>query len=332
MEELKSPVHKIEILSKQEEILSAYSKYHRNKTPKDFYSAYYHGGLNKFITDPKWMNIHFQDKMVHQGLGIFDTVSFREGHIYNLGSHLDRFFRSMKTAKFTPPKSREEIKEIIFELVGIGGPEDQFIRYWCSRGGMGDMGSTTNIYIPTVFYALGVRWIPSNSCQKGFTSPIPMKSKLLSEMKTTNYLINCLAAQEAEEQGGLPIQLRENGDVAESDKCALGFILDDGSFFTPTYSGILESTTLNRLFILMQPLIHRGEIKGIRRGDMSATQLKLRSREVMQFVGDTVIGLRTWDDIVISQGLGPITRKFQELLKQDYTCLEVAIPVPRAKL
>ena len=324
---------KIGILKTEEEIIEAYSKL-GDRVPKDLYTALYHGGLNKFVTDPKWMIIHFLDKMVHRALAVFDTVTYKHGNLYQLEAHLDRFFRSMELVKFKAPKTRAQMREILFQLAAQGKEsEDVHIRYWCSRGGM-DMNTTTDPATPTIFYAIGLKKSPAHPTgfAKAFTSTIPAKSKFLAEAKTTNYMINCLAAEEAKSKGGLPLLIKPNGHVAEADIAGYAFVLDDGSFFTPSYSGVLESTTMNRMMHLMGPMIKTGEIKGIKRGSMMGSELKMRAREMIWIGVDVIVGIGAWDGILITKDKGSLTLKLQSMLKEDFKCLDVAVPVPRPKL
>lgn len=83
------------------------------------------------------------------------------------------------------------------------------------------------------------------------TVSIPLKPPILATIKTTNYLVNALAAMEAAANGGtLGLQLDSDGNVAECSIGSVGFLGPDGILRTPPMDKILRSTTLIRAFEL----------------------------------------------------------------------------------
>ena len=68
------------VLRGDEEILNAYKAYGAGTSSN--FLAFYHGGLNAIIMDPKLMLIHFFDRQVHRGYAVFDTCNMFNRKIY----------------------------------------------------------------------------------------------------------------------------------------------------------------------------------------------------------------------------------------------------------
>ena len=51
------------------------------------------------------------------GINVFDILSARQGHIFKLAAHVDRFYRSLHAVRITIPFTREEFGQLIVETV-----------------------------------------------------------------------------------------------------------------------------------------------------------------------------------------------------------------------
>lgn len=323
----------IGVLKKEGEILAALKKYGEG-IPSNFV-AFYHGGINSIITDPKLMCIHFFDRQVHRGYAVFDTCNMINRRLYLFDQHMDRFDNSMRLARLKRPKTAEEIMNIFFKIAAITGEKTLNFRYWCSRGAK-DLDITTKNEEPTIFYCVAMKGRPvavAKELMNAYTVNTEVKGPLLAKAKTTNYLLNCLAADEAAKKGGLAIMKTEDGYVTEGSVQAVAFVLKDKTFYAPPYIRALRSITQDRVLELVEThLVGNGWISKISREKMTVEDLKEQVEEMMLLGGERIIPIASWDDQVISKKKGPVTGKIMKLLQDDYSNSDVTINVPCTKL
>ena len=70
----------------------------------------------------------------------YDVAHVWQGRFFRIDDYLDRFQRSMKSLRMSVPYSREQIREVMFELVRRSGLRDAYVEIICT-GGMPAPGS-----------------------------------------------------------------------------------------------------------------------------------------------------------------------------------------------
>jgi branched-subunit amino acid aminotransferase/4-amino-4-deoxychorismate lyase len=328
-EEIKSG--RIKILESEEEIITELKS--RSTDISSNIVSFYNGALKAIITNRAFMQLHLMDKLIQYSYGVFDTCHMEDNQLYNLENHLDRFFNSMEIAKIQAPLTRSKTKEILLTLASTAKHSPLHLRFWASRGGFtGDITTPTDC--PSILYALAIKlslpiFPPTAIC---VTSPLPPKPHYLAQMKTTNYLLNCLAGDYAKQSGAFPVILDQDGCVTEAHIFGLGFVLEGGVYYTPAYTaGVLRSTTNDRVICAIKQAMQKegAVIKEIRREPfLKAHFLKHNALEMMLLGADTVIRVTKWDDVDFStRGLG-ITQIIQQMFLQDHQNQEVLTQVP----
>lgn len=96
--------------------------------------AFYNGTINAIVTDKAFMNIWIDDKLIHKGFGVFDSLNIINYSAYLLDKHLARFEQSAKYVGLALPHSLKEIERILLSLAAYTKKPNVAIRYWCSRG------------------------------------------------------------------------------------------------------------------------------------------------------------------------------------------------------
>jgi len=96
--------------------------------------AFYNGAINSIITNKAFMNLWVDDKLIHKGFGIFDTLNIVNFSAYLLNKHLARFESSAKNLGLTLPFSLKDIEHIILSLAACTRLPNLAVRYWCSLG------------------------------------------------------------------------------------------------------------------------------------------------------------------------------------------------------
>ena len=90
----------------------------------------------------------------------YDVAHVWQGRFFRLDDYLDRFQRSMESLRMSVPYSREQIREVMFELVRRSGLRDAYVEIICTRGmpapGSRDPRSCSNRFMA---FAIPFVWI-----------------------------------------------------------------------------------------------------------------------------------------------------------------------------
>lgn len=322
----------IKVLDDESSIVSEYRKL-GSTIPSNFL-AFYHGGINAIIMQRDLMLIHFFDRQVHRGYAVFDTCNMFNQRLYLFDEHMSRFFNSMKLANLKPPHTPSEIKMILSQIAVVLGRKSLNFRYWCSRGSK-NLDITTGNDEPCVLYVIAMSGNPvvvGKGMQNAFTVSTEVKGPILAEMKSTNYLLNSLAADEAVKKNCIGIMITEEGYVTESPVQAVAYVLKDGTYYAPPYYRALRSISQDRVIKLIQKYLLGKTVKRISRERMTVNELKEKAVEMILLGGERIIPIRCWDDVIISDTIGPVTKEIINLLEKDYTNPEVAHKIITTKL
>ncbi|KAJ1478138.1 aminotransferase [Baffinella frigidus] len=233
--------HPPKVLQLSDASLAAYQR-SRLRPNSSSFLAFYSSHLDGITRDPVLMTVPMDDHMCHRGHAVFDTCNVVDGHAYGLGFHLDRLIKSAGLARIPLQEwDKARLRETVLHTIAAAGrPNDVFVRFWLSVGA-GDFSISPKATYGTAFFVMIQQAPPqlSTSTASGkakmkldgvreFCVDVPLKPALLANLKSTNYLLNALAAMQSEEKGGyLGIQLDAAGRVAEG---AIGnvAIIDQG--------------------------------------------------------------------------------------------------------
>lgn len=207
-------------------------------------------------------------------------------------------------AKIQPPFDRETIRQILIRTVSVSQCRKGSLRYWLSAG-PGDFQLSPSACPESALYAIVIQ-DQSPFDPRGvqvITSPVPIKPPQFATMKSVNYLPNVLSKMEAEEGGAYAaIWLDDEGFVAEGPNMNVGFITKERELLLPCFDKILSGCTAKRVLSLAEELVKKGEIQGIRVGDVTVEEGK--SAEEMMLIGSGVLvrPVIQWDNQVIGDG------------------------------
>jgi len=319
----------------------------KQRNPEPLMYAMYSSIVDGIVTDPDQMSVPIDDHAFCRGHAVFDTCSLSNGVVYRLDTHLTRLFKSARAARIPLPfegdeqQNRERMAEAICATCVASGRRTANVRYWLSVG-YGNLGFTPK-GCTTTFYCLvfgPASPMPHPGAEVTVRS-VPMKPPLLAELKSNNYMLNCLTGMAAQEAGGFfGILVKPDGNIAEGCIVNTMFVTRDCVLRTPSFEGILAGTTARRAMELAEQVLVRktGLLKAVRQGDVPYEEAKA-CVEVMMVGADTqVYPVRLWDGQKVGDGeVGPVARELQRLLLEDQESgaeehIRLSYPAPASRL
>lgn len=209
------------------------------------------------------------------GDGIFETIRAYDGKIFKLGDHLDRLFRSADGIQLSILHTREEFRDILYQILEKNELKDALIRITITRG-EGEVGSilppsvepTVTILprpfagYPPAFYEKGVKILTVKNQH-------PLLSGLCPGVKSTSFQKNILVKMQAQQKGVDDAVLLDGRGYATEGTTSNLFIVKEGRLITPSLEvGILEGITRKTVMELAS-----GQGIAVREGLLSREEL-----------------------------------------------------------
>ena len=195
--------------------------------------GYYNGKYDEIEN----MVIPMNDRAHYFGDGVYDATYSRNHIIWNLQEHLDRLYNSARLLQIDPPCTKEEMAELLKEMVKKVDNGNQFV-YWQITRGTADRN---HAFPKGVKSNLWIMLRPRNVADT--YQPIKVVTTedtrfLHCNIKTLNLIPSVMAAQKAEEAGVDECIFHRNGRVTE---CAHSnvHIIRDGKLVTAPLDNLI---------------------------------------------------------------------------------------------
>lgn len=288
--------------------------------------AFYEHRIGGICTDPQLLLLPLDDHLAHRGDGVFETIKYSEGRLYQLDPHLERMQRSAAGIYLNAPCSWEEIREIVLAVAAEGKERTGQMRIILGRG-PGGFGidpaesPVSSLYVVAYrFHAKPESWFQAGL--KGFRTSIPAKQPYMAKVKNTNYVPNMLMMREAREKDmDTPFCFDDEGYLAESAIANLCIVDAAGTLSVPEFTHSLPGTTLLRALELL-----KGEVPiSLRR---IAEEEIYTAKEVLMFgTGPDCVAITSYNGKPINGAVpGPVGEKARKLIYNDI--LATGTPIP----
>ncbi len=287
--------------------------------------AFYEHRVGAICRDPKLMLIPLDDHLVHRGDGVFETLKYIDGKLYQLDPHIERMQRSSAAIFLEPPCPWEKLRELVLEVARAGEAQQGLVRILLGRG-PGGFGIDPNECPEPSLYLVAYALHPKgeDAYERGVTSyrsSIPAKQSYMATIKSIDYLPNMLMKREAQEKGfDFGLCFDDNGFLAEGSTENCCIVDQAGVIHVPTFTNSLAGTTLLRGIELL-----KGEVETC---FCSFSEEEILAAKEFMVVGTTIDALPvvSFNKQPIGDGKpGPVCRRMRELLRADL--LENGTPI-----
>lgn len=203
--------------------------------------AYYNGRFGGY----EEIFVPLSDRALFFGDGVYDAAIGRHGKIFLLDEHNERLFSNAKRLGIVPPVTKDELNEILQELIIRSGLSEYFIYVQFSRSKPrrthSALGAEANLLITVTDWTL-----PSPERRLKLISFEDLRYEYC-DVKTVNLLPAVLASTRAEELCADEAVFHRGDTVTECAHSNIS-ILKDGALIThPESSHILPGITRRHL-------------------------------------------------------------------------------------
>ena len=193
------------------------------------YVGYYNGKLGPLGE----MTVPMGDRALYFGDGCYEAAVYRNGVIFALAEHLDRFFNSLRLLEIPFAMDRDSLTRELLRCIAAAD-DDQGVVYWQSSRGVCPFRSheypDPKLVKPTLLIMVKPYEPPARDFRERLITA-PDSRFLHCNIKTLNLIPSVMASQRAAERGCTEAVLHRDGVVTE---CAHSnvHILKDGVFRT----------------------------------------------------------------------------------------------------
>jgi len=230
------------------------------------------------------------DLGVQRGYGIFDFLRVTNNIPLYWDDHLDRFFHSAKEMRLPLNQSREELKNIITQLLQKNKLPHSGIRIMLS-GGISPDGY--GIEKPNLVIVQQPLTPPSDQInQKGIKLASYPYQRQLPHIKTTDYLMAIWLQPWMKEKGADDILYQQNGIVSECPRSNFFIITKEKTIVTPGRN-ILKGITRKQVLSLA---VRNGMM--VEERDVSLEDIRLAKEAFIASSTKRIIPVSQVDEIV----------------------------------
>lgn len=191
---------------------------------------------NNQIQEINTAGVPVTDLLVQRGYGIFDFLRVAKDKPLFIEAHLDRFFTSAEIMRLNIPQTREDIKNIVGELIEKNKMSYSGIRMIIAGGDAPDGYTIEHPHLIIVQAPLAepTLTLPSTGIKLASYN----YQRQIPEVKTTDYLMAVWLQPWMKQQGADDILYHHNGVVSECPR---------SNFFIVTSDNVLVTAEKNML-------------------------------------------------------------------------------------
>ena len=252
------------------------------------------------------------------GYGLFETMRSYGGAIFRLGRHLARLRHAAEALGIASKLTAFDLEKACYEVLKANNLAEARLRLTVSAG-EGDI--TPNLYtcssITVFVVARKLVPLPPESYERGYTAVLSSRRRNsqspLSRLKSTCYLENVLARQEAVTAGAdEALLLNERGFVTEGSTTNI-FAAGGETLVTPsTESGVLPGITREAILELAESMGIMPAVRQVELGELLRVDEAFLTNSVLE-----IMSLTRLDDKPIGSGRpGPLTQRLMSAYKK----------------
>ena len=260
----------------------------------------------------------------------YDVTSVWKGSFFRLNEHMDRFEKSYQGLGFKMSQTKEEMRQILIDMVAIAQLRDSYV-YMCATRGLPDIDDPRDFEKYTqMFYAFAIPfiWLIDPEEQEIGTDVIISSVLRIPEESVDPTIKNhhwgdlTRADKEAHQKGAITALLLDmHGNLAEGPGFNV-FVIKDGKLLTPDANCLLGITRLT-VFDLAEEMNIPAEACKI-----PVETVRAADEIFMCTTAGGIMPVKSLDDMPISGGKpGPITMKLHEAFWKAHDRPEYSTPV-----
>lgn len=302
---------------------------------KDYFGAFYSSSLGGIVVDPSCMMIHMDDKLVHSGYGVSQTIRIADGHLYLLEQQMEQLWLDAAKLGIPTTKSPESMLRIVLDTAAAGQRLNGQVKVWMTMG-RGSFALSGLVEEPG-FYVVATgehQFVDPTAGWKVSVVPCPFRAEDVATIRPGG-VFEAWSQLEAERVGADRVLFVDpDGHILSGPDAALALITSECKLLLPSIEDDVPDPVMQRLKYLAAELDCPDDLdlKGIEQRPITVTDVEEAAEafitaNVQGVVPVTVVGNFTPNDGVVGPGALAL-RALLELDVKNVDDLEFHAEIP----
>ncbi len=270
--------------------------------------AYYNGEISEI----EEMKIPLTDRACYFGDGIYDATYAHNHKLFDLEAHLSRFYNSARLLDINIPVEKEELRQLLKELVLKVDSPEQFVYMQCSRGS----GIRSHAYDDGIKGNLCI--MLTDEKVRDTYEPIDVitfedKRFYYCNIKTLNLIPSCLASKKAKKNNCDEAIFVRDGIVTECAHSNVSIFKDGAVITHPLDDKVLPGTARIRLLAFAEKLGYKVEER-----EYALDELMNADEVIVHSTGSFCIPVKTVDGVSVGGKAPEMLKRIQDALVADF--------------
>ena len=271
--------------------------------------------LNDRFIQEENASLHFKDLSIQRGYGIFDFFKFIDFQPVFLEDHLDRFYSSAQEMRLPVAMSREELKDILHQLIQKNKLPDGGIRMTLTGGYSPD---GYEIASPNLILSQHPLQIPSKELfQKGIKLITYPFQRQLSHVKTIDYLMAIWLQPVLKKNKADDLLYHNGGKITECPRANIFLVTQDEKIVTPS-ENILKGISRKKILELAKDHFE------IQEKTITLDDIRTAKEAFISSSTKLILPVSGIDDYLMSDPK-PVTSKLYKLFQQLQTAHDAVV-------
>ena len=269
-----------------------------------------------FVSDDVAL-LHVSDLSIQRGYGIFDFLRSVNGVPLFLQDHLDRFYASAKEMHLPVRKNRQELSNIISELIKRTEVFEGGIRITLTGGNSAD---SYHLAEPNLIITSNpVNTATKEDFAKGYSVITHAYQREIPHVKSINYLMAVWLQPLVKEMKADDILYFNKESITEFPRCNVFVVSQDGKLVTPA-NNILKGITRKQILQLAKDSME------VEERDILVDELPNAKEIFLTATTKKIIPVLKVDNIIVGDGKpGMITAAlYEKFLELEKSLIHVA--------
>lgn len=252
--------------------------------------------------------LSINDLAIVRGYGVFDFFKTVNGEPLFIEDNLDRFYQSAGLMDLPVPYSREEVKQLVFQLMEANNMPESGIKMLLTGGYSGDGYS-----IAEPNFVISQQLIKRNMIEEeqGLKLMLYDYQRPLSRVKTIDYIMGIQALKLARSKGVDDVLFSKEGIISECPRANFFLVSSEGVLITAE-EGVLEGVTRKKVLEVAKENNLKVEQRSVELKDLKyASEAFITSTTRNITPVTTILGHSNFGG-----GAGPITKRLQNIWQE----------------
>lgn len=262
-----------------------------------------------FVPEEKGL-LHVSDLAIQRGYGVFDFFKVVNSIPVFLQEHLDRFYFSAEQMRLNVAYSKDELKEIVFELIEKNNSVDTGVRITLTGGYSPD---GYQVFKPNLVIALRPFTPPTEEqFQNGIKLLTYQHQRQLPQVKTIDYLMAIWLQPFIKENKADDVLYHQNGWVSECPRSNFFIVTHENKIITPS-KNVLKGVMRSKLIEVAKTDFE------IEERELSIDEIKTAKEAFISSTTKTIIPVSEIDEYILPKGNSITIQVFHSLVQLQHS-------------